>query len=127
MRLDRRFQNQSKNTQPLVEILNTAHASVRRGIQPQGVQIPLKNPSTPPCKHGTEPPGGPWSPWRPLEPPGSPWRPLEALGTWKPIRCMDEAEEPLQTLIYTMTYNIYYVLFLGFAFWVHLIGICGGL
>ena len=26
-----------------------------------------------------------------------------------------------------MAYNIYYVLFMGFAFWVHLIGICGGL
>ena len=26
-----------------------------------------------------------------------------------------------------MAYNIYYVLFMGLAFWVHLIGICGGL
>ena len=64
-----------------------------------------------------EAPGGPGGPWRRLAPV---WKRLETPH-------MDEAEQPLQTLIYTMAYDIYYVLFMGFAFWVHLIGICGGL
>ena len=63
--------------------------------------------------------------WRVVEAPGAPWNGLEAPGN--PPTCMDEAEQPVQTLVYTMAYNIYYVLFMGFAFWVHLIGICGGL
>ena len=60
-----------------------------------------------------EGPGAPWSPLRPLEAPGGPWRfwrRLEASGglepcrtAWKPT-CM---ELYLQTLIYTMAYNIY--------------------
>ena len=57
-----------------------------------------------------------------MEAPGAPWNGLEAPGN--PPTCMDEA---LETLIYAMAYNIYYILFMGFAFWVHFIGICGGL
>ena len=68
-------------------------------------------------------PGGFWRSLEALEAPGGPWRPLEAPGN--PFT--HEAEYPLQTLLDTMAYNIYYVLFMGFAFWVHLIGICGGL
>ena len=114
--------------------------NIRRGIQPQGIQIPLKTPSTPPLQQSslTIPreisaspkaavhqvlrrffgalktpeapgaPGAPGAPWSPLEAPGGPWRPLKAPGgprwpgAWKAPTCMD-----LQTLIYTMAYNIY--------------------
>ena len=68
---------------------------------------------------------GAWRPLSPPEAPGTAWKHLEAPGS--PPTCMDEAEQPVQTLIYTMAYSMYYVLFVGFAFWVHLIGICGGL
>ena len=48
-----------------------------------------------------------------MEDPGGPWSPLERPGSaWKP----PEAEYSLQTLIYTMAYNIYYVLFMGVVF-----------
>ena len=39
---------------------------IRRGIQPQGVQIPLKTPSTPPCTHASSRPP-------PHPPPPPPW------------------------------------------------------
>ena len=36
---------------------------IRRGIQPQGVQIPLKAPSTTPCRHTSAWPPPPPLPW----------------------------------------------------------------
>ena len=62
--------------------------------------------------------GGPEAPER-LEHPGTAWRRLETPPhAWMKLNNLYRP---------TMAYNIYYVLFVGFAFWVHLTGICGGL
>ena len=52
---------------------------------------------------------------------------VEGLGPWRPLESPGTGRDAFTDLIDTMAYNIYYVLFMGFAFWVHLIGICGRL
>ena len=58
--------------QPRIQVRELWPWKIRRGIQPQGVQIPLKTPSTPPCtpqpghQHPPPPGHGGWpSPARP--------------------------------------------------------------
>ena len=59
-----------------------------------------------------EAPQRPWTPRRPLDAPGAPWRPLQGPGALKPRGNPPHAwmkrRKSLQTLIYTMAYNIYY-------------------
>ena len=76
---------------------------------------------------------GSWTPRRPLEAPEGPWRPLEAPGgPWAPEPPW-RVETPHAWMKRSNLYRPLFILWLtiytmmGLAFWVHLIGICGGL
>ena len=56
------------------------------------------------------------------ETPGMAWKRLET-----PSHAWMKLSNLYRPLISTLAYNTYYVLFMGFAFWIHLIGICRGL